>query len=135
MLESRFRLIDDAGLGASPPSEMKELPTMKARSSSTQSMSLTLSRSRDRTPGIRRILSKARLPQKLELAVDEPTQGESQKPQSGTRASPTDSVGAVGSGQKGGLTSDEARLRLERFGPNAMPDTSVHPLRLALEKF
>jgi len=34
-----------------------------------------------------------------------------------------------------GLTTDEARRRLEKFGPNAMPDTSVHPLRRALEKF
>ncbi len=34
-----------------------------------------------------------------------------------------------------GLTSDEARRRLETFGPNAMPDTSLHPLRMALEKF
>jgi H+-transporting ATPase len=34
-----------------------------------------------------------------------------------------------------GLTSDEARRRLEKFGPNAMPDTSVHPFRMALEKF
>ena len=34
-----------------------------------------------------------------------------------------------------GLTSDEARLNLQKFGPNAMPDTSVHPFRLALEKF
>src|SRR5580658_10214056 len=34
-----------------------------------------------------------------------------------------------------GLTSDEARLRMEKFGPNAMPDTSVHPLRRALTKF
>jgi H+-transporting ATPase len=34
-----------------------------------------------------------------------------------------------------GLTSDEARRRLEKFGPNAMPDTSIHPLRMALEKF
>jgi H+-transporting ATPase len=34
-----------------------------------------------------------------------------------------------------GLTSDEARARLERDGPNAMPDTSVHPLRNALAKF
>ena len=33
-----------------------------------------------------------------------------------------------------GLTSDEARRRLEQFGPNAMPDTSVHLLRQALEK-
>ncbi len=36
---------------------------------------------------------------------------------------------------KGGLTSDEARRRLTKFGPNAIPDTSVHPLRMALEKF
>src|SRR5580704_9006992 len=34
-----------------------------------------------------------------------------------------------------GLTSDEARLRLEKFGANAMPDTTLHPLRMALEKF
>jgi H+-transporting ATPase len=34
-----------------------------------------------------------------------------------------------------GLTGDEARRRLEKFGPNAMPDTSVQPLRMALEKF
>jgi|CZKL01.1.fsa_nt_gi H+-transporting ATPase len=34
-----------------------------------------------------------------------------------------------------GLTSTEARSRLERDGPNAMPDTSVHPLRNALTKF
>lgn len=34
-----------------------------------------------------------------------------------------------------GLTSTEAHSRLERDGPNAMPDTSVHPLRNALTKF
>jgi H+-transporting ATPase len=34
-----------------------------------------------------------------------------------------------------GLTGDEARRRLEKFGPNAMPGTSVHPLRRALTKF
>src|SRR5580658_6752662 len=34
-----------------------------------------------------------------------------------------------------GLTSNEARLRLQKFGPNAMPDTNVHPFRMALEKF
>src|ERR1035437_2838958 len=34
-----------------------------------------------------------------------------------------------------GLASDEARRRLAKFGPNAMPDTSPHPLRMALEKF
>jgi len=34
-----------------------------------------------------------------------------------------------------GLTSDEARRRLERYGPNSMPDTAVNPLRRALAKF
>ncbi len=33
-----------------------------------------------------------------------------------------------------GLTSEEARRRLEKFGPNAVPDTDVHPLRRALAK-
>ena len=36
---------------------------------------------------------------------------------------------------KGGLTTDEARRRLEKSGPNAMPDTSAHPIRMALDKF
>jgi H+-transporting ATPase len=34
-----------------------------------------------------------------------------------------------------GLTNDEARSRLEKSGPNAMPDTALHPLRRALAKF
>src|ERR1017187_2184408 len=34
-----------------------------------------------------------------------------------------------------GLTSDEAHARLEKDGPNAMPDTSAHPLRNAFAKF
>ena len=34
-----------------------------------------------------------------------------------------------------GLTGDEARRRLAKFGPNTMPDTALHPLRMALEKF
>jgi H+-transporting ATPase len=38
-------------------------------------------------------------------------------------------------GPTSGLTSGEARDRLTKFGPNAMPDTSMHPLRMALEKF
>ena len=42
---------------------------------------------------------------------------------------------AAGDDLPNGLTSDEAHRRLEKFGPNAMPDTSVHPLRMALEKF
>jgi H+-transporting ATPase len=34
-----------------------------------------------------------------------------------------------------GLTSDEARRRLNQFGPNATPDVTPHPLRLVLSKF
>ncbi len=34
-----------------------------------------------------------------------------------------------------GLTSDEARARLAKFGPNAMPDITARPWRMALAKF
>jgi H+-transporting ATPase len=34
-----------------------------------------------------------------------------------------------------GLTGDEARAQLAKFGPNAMPDTAIRPLRMALAKF
>ena len=34
-----------------------------------------------------------------------------------------------------GLSSDEARQRLAKVGPNAMPDTAEHPLRRAMGKF
>ena len=37
--------------------------------------------------------------------------------------------------QPAGLTSDQARRRLEKFGPNTIPDTALHPLRRALTKF
>src|SRR5579863_10249059 len=47
-------------------------------------------------------------------------------------ANPADPSGVA---SKNGLTSDEARRRQANFGPNALPDTSLHPLRLALEKF
>jgi H+-transporting ATPase len=40
----------------------------------------------------------------------------------------------LGSDSSVGLTSDEARRRLEKFGANAMPDTTLHPFRMALEK-
>ncbi len=39
------------------------------------------------------------------------------------------------SDSKTGLTKEEARKRLEKVGPNAMPDTSEHPLRRAIQKF
>jgi len=38
-------------------------------------------------------------------------------------------------GVQAGLTNEEARTRLEKDGPNAMPDSSAHPLRNALAKF
>jgi H+-transporting ATPase len=34
-----------------------------------------------------------------------------------------------------GLTSEEAARRLTEFGPNAVPDTTLNPFRMALEKF
>jgi len=34
-----------------------------------------------------------------------------------------------------GLTSEEARVRLTKFGPNTIPDTSGHPWNRAVEKF
>ena len=34
-----------------------------------------------------------------------------------------------------GLTSKEASRRLKQFGPNAVPDTTLSPFRMALEKF
>ena len=52
-----------------------------------------------------------------------------------TTAPSAKSASAAGIGRENGLTSDEARSRLEKFGPNAMPDTRMHPLRMALEKF
>jgi H+-transporting ATPase len=42
---------------------------------------------------------------------------------------------AADTSPQNGLASDEARQRLQKFGPNAMPDTSMHPFRTALEKF
>jgi H+-transporting ATPase len=34
-----------------------------------------------------------------------------------------------------GLTATEARLRLARIGPNAMPDAAANPWRIALTRF
>ena len=48
-------------------------------------------------------------------------------------AASSKSVGAAG--LQNGLSASEAARRLSKFGPNAMPDTSMHPLRMAIEKF
>jgi H+-transporting ATPase len=45
------------------------------------------------------------------------------------------SASASGVSPQNGLTSNETRRRLEKYGPNAMPDTATNPLRMALEKF
>jgi len=50
-------------------------------------------------------------------------------------AVPAKSTGAVTVDLQSGLTTREVRRRLEKFGANAVPDTSIHPLRMALEKF
>ena len=49
--------------------------------------------------------------------------------------SPDKSAGDATGGSLSGLTNDEAGIRLKQFGPNAMPDTALHPLRSALSKF
>jgi H+-transporting ATPase len=54
---------------------------------------------------------------------------------SSTTTSSGQPAGAVTDAKPRGLTTGEARLRLEKFGPNTMPDSAVHPLRLALAKF
>jgi len=53
-----------------------------------------------------------------------------------------DSASPTETGQPGdkdnlatGLTSDEARARLAKYGPNAIPDTTLRPWRMALAKF
>jgi H+-transporting ATPase len=48
---------------------------------------------------------------------------------------PIASASAADIDPRNGLTSDEAHGRLEKIGPNAMPDTSMRPFRMALEKF
>ena len=48
--------------------------------------------------------------------------------------SPAKSATAAKDFQASGLSSEEARARLEKVGPNAMPDTALHPLRRALGK-
>jgi len=45
-------------------------------------------------------------------------------------APPSQTAKPVHDGPSAGLTSDEARARPAKVGPNAMPDTSAHPLNL-----
>jgi H+-transporting ATPase len=56
-------------------------------------------------------------------------------PVSAAGTASTNAVIAAATSPQTGLTSDEARRRLEKFGPNAMPDTGLHPLPMALQKF
>jgi H+-transporting ATPase len=43
-------------------------------------------------------------------------------------------ISAPANDSANGLASDEARRRLEKSGPNSMPDTSSHPAQRAIEK-
>ena len=72
---------------------------------------------------------------KLGSATREPKQLETRRSLFATGADPGDSTKTPNVVSKAGLTSDEARRRLAKSGPNAMPDTSAHPMRMALEKF
>ena len=49
-------------------------------------------------------------------------------------ATPATAIVATANDLPEGLTSDEARVRLEKSGSNSMPDTSSHPARRAVEK-
>ena len=63
------------------------------------------------------------------------SKAEASKIQESRPGSKPKSASAADVSPRNGLTSDEAHSRLEKFGPNAMPDTTMHPLRMALEKF
>jgi len=52
-----------------------------------------------------------------------------------TQASSSNNTAITNDVSLSGLTSEEAGIRLKKFGPNAMPDTTMHPLRSALSKF
>jgi H+-transporting ATPase len=56
-------------------------------------------------------------------------------PRPAAGASRPTSASAANVSLQNGLTSDEARRQLQKFGPNTTPDTSVHPLGMALGKF
>lgn len=53
----------------------------------------------------------------------------------GKAASPAKPATVSSLAPQNGLTSDEARVRLEKFGPNAIAEDGKHPFRMALEKF
>ena len=52
-----------------------------------------------------------------------------------TKPRPAKSAAAAADDVPNGLSDEEAHNRLTKLGPNAMPDTALHPLRQALEKF
>ena len=50
-------------------------------------------------------------------------------------ALPAESTTAAKDVKASGLSNEEACRRLKKVGPNTMPDTALHPLRRALQKF
>src|SRR5271168_1031043 len=51
------------------------------------------------------------------------------------RTSPARSASVADVSPSNGLTSEESRQRLKKFGRNVLPDTTLHPLCMAIEKF
>jgi H+-transporting ATPase len=78
--------------------------------------------------------SKPQLSPQSAPTVNEPKQGATQ-PSSFAARAPAQPPSVAHAVPTGGLTGDEARRRLAKVGSNTMPDTSMHPLRTALEKF
>jgi H+-transporting ATPase len=72
---------------------------------------------------------------KLGTATKESKQQETQKSLFTTGVARAISMDTHNVASKAGLTSDEAGRRIAKCGPNAMPDTSAHPMRVAVEKF
>ena len=56
-------------------------------------------------------------------------------PQASAKEAPPKEASAKDAPPSTGLTTEEARQRLEKVGPNTVADTSMHPLRRALAKF
>jgi len=106
------------------PAEPKHVDPLTAPATGT-----TLKLSAKTAPNARALRDRPTDQESLAHAVP---QAEAQKPRI-TNTSASSSANTAPTSK--GLTSDEARRRLEKSGPNAMPDTSAHPLRMAFEKF
>ncbi|MCI4678954.1 HAD-IC family P-type ATPase [Rhodoblastus acidophilus] len=74
-------------------------------------------------------------PNAAEPKVSGSNPGSQANPKNGLKTPPLADVDTKLASSPDGLTAAEAQKRLTQYGPNAMPDTSMHPFRMALEKF